>query len=109
MRVDYPIISQSCNGEELGDCQLANFLKQAEPYANTCRYPGDLYYQAIILRAAMMIEYQESLLLFRASKASAIATGSKPLSFPKWEETFYGQLLNQFERQHPANLNDIFV
>jgi hypothetical protein len=109
MREDYPIISQTCKGESLDDCELARLLKLSEPYGNTCRFPGDLYYQAIMLRCATMIEFEESIALYNASKSASIATGSRALPFPVYRQGFYGQLLLELERNHPTNLSDIFV
>jgi hypothetical protein len=98
----------SCNN--LTDGMIANYLRMTEPYFNTCRFAGDLYYQAIMLRTASLIEYDELIGLYRASLAASIATGSKSnMKFPKREETFYGQLLADLERQNPANLGGIFI
>jgi len=107
--MDRTNIPTSC-GNELSDQMLANYLMMCEPYANTCRFPGDLYYQAIMLRAASLIEYDELLQLYRASLSAAIATGNKSnMKFPRRDETFYGQLLSDLERNHPVNLNNIFI
>jgi hypothetical protein len=99
----------SCNND-LTDKMLANYLTLSEPYYNTCRFPGDLYYQAIILKVASLIEYDELIALYRASLAAAIAVGNKnTMKFPTSKETFYGMVLQELERQNPANLNSIFV
>lgn len=109
MKEQYPVISGSCDNDGYEDINLGRYLKISETYANTCRYPGDVYYQALMLRAASLIEYDEALSLYKASKASMIASGSRPLPLPRLTDTFYGQLLLDLERIYPANINSIFI